>query len=290
MKILLTTITLLLTINCQAGHHWKFQEHEVIQTSYQFKHVSSDNTLFVHNINGSIEVQGYDGDEIRVDIDKTLMAKTQEKLQLAKKETWFKVINENNELHMFMKTPYSRLTLEDGEYQFHENNSSQKYQYKMDYKIKVPRDLNLTVITVNDGNIRINDVQAKRISAKNINGEISLDQVSGEMDIMTVNGDIALNYLDKNIDSGHFKSVNGTFDIRFTEKPDIEITYKTLNGHLFTAFDPSDVSSFVHKQYKGKKRGIKYKIKSNKVVRIGNGTHKFYFKTINGDIKIAKKV
>ena len=289
MKILFITL-LILTLNSQAYSHWKFNDHDTIETSYQFKQQSDDNTLYVHKINGFVEIEGYDGDSIQVNIDKTLYAKSEENLQLAKKETWFKVVNENDEMHMFMKTPYSELERKDGELHFSENNNKQKYQYRMNYKIKVPRNTNLSILAVNDGHIAINDIQPKLIHAKNINGKIQLDKVSGEMEIMTVNGDVTLTYLNKNIENGRFKSVNGSFDIYFVEQPDIEIAYKTLNGHLYTAFDPSDMSSFVQQKYKNKKQGIKYKVKKKKMIRIGNGTHKFYFKTINGDINIAKKV
>ncbi len=290
MKTLLLITSLIFTVSCQAGSNWKFKDHETIQTSYQFKQQTNENTLYVHNINGFVEIEGYDGDTVQVDIDKTLLAKSEKNLQVAKKEAWFKVVNENNEIHMFMKTPYSKLELKEGKLHFQENNNTQKYQYKMNYKIKVPRHTNLNILAVNDGYININNIQAQLIYAKNINGEIELNKVSGEMEIMTVNGDIALTYLDENIQNGRFKSVNGTFNIHFTKKPDLEISYKTLNGHLYTAFDPTDVSSVVQQQYKGKKHGIKYKVKRKKVVTIGNGTHKFYFKTINGDINIAKKV
>jgi len=288
MKILITIIISFSFAAC-AGNHYKYTDKEKIQTNYQFKQQLSDNTLHIYNINGSIEIIGYDGDEIVVDIDKTLSARTEEKLSLAKKEVWFKVVNEGNGIHMFMKTPYSKLKTEDGELHFEERNSSQKYHYKLNYKVKVPKNTNLHILAVNDGHISIDNIQTNLIYAKNINGEITLDKVTGEMEIMTVNGDVALTYLNKNIKNGHFKSVNGSFDINFVEQPDIEVTYKTLNGHLYTSFEPTKVSSFVQKKSHSKKQGIKYKVKSHKVVKIGLGEYKFYFKTINGDINLIEK-
>lgn len=288
MKFLIT-ILLSLSFAACAGNHYKYTDKQKVQNSYQFEQQSSDNTIYIYNINGSVEIEGYDGNEIMVDIDKTLSARSEEKLKSAKKEAWFKVVSEGNGVHMFMKTPFSKLKMEDGKLQFEERNSSQQYRYKLDYKVKVPRNTNIHVLAINDGHISIDNIQTNLIYAKNINGEIQLDKVTAEMKIMTVNGDIALNYLDKHIENGHFKSVNGSFDINFVEQPDIEVTYKTLNGHLYTTFDPTEVSSFVQKKDHSKKQGIKYKIKSQKVVKIGSGEHKFYFKTINGDINLIEK-
>jgi DUF4097 and DUF4098 domain-containing protein YvlB len=291
MKInsLFFIICLTLAMVTHASYHGKYQHHEKINHTYQFKQQSADNTLYIYNINGSVQIQGYDGEEIQVAIEKTLMAKHADNLQQAKNETQFKVVEHKQQIHMFLKTPFSSLTMKDGEMHFHESNNKQKYQYKLDYKIKVPKNTNLNILAVNDGIININNIQAKLIYAKNINGAIELNKVSGAMQISTVNGDVLLNYLNNNIKNSRFKSVNGSFNINFVEQPSIEITYKTLNGHLYTTFETSKSSSFVQQQYQHKKQGIKYKIKGKNQVRIGSGTYKFHFKTINGDINISKQ-
>jgi DUF4097 and DUF4098 domain-containing protein YvlB len=287
MKYLLLSLFFISTV--YASNYGKYQDHESIETSYYFNQKSGDNTLFIYNINGSVSIEGYDGDALHVRIDKTLMAKNQKNLALAKKEAFFKVVDHNNEMHMFMKTPFSSLKMKEDELHFHESNQQQKYRYKLNYTVKVPRNTNLHILAINDGEIVINGIQANLIYAKNINGKISLDEVSGKMEVMTVNGDVSLNYKDNNIEDGHFKSVNGSFTLGFSEKPDVEIAYKTMNGHFYTAFDPSDASSFIQEEYKQKKQGIKFKIKNKRRVRIGSGAHKFYFKTLNGDINITQK-
>ena len=282
-------LMLVFITSVQAGHYGKYKDNEQIVTSYQFDSISPDNTLYIHNINGFVEIGGYDGTDIKVEIDKTISANSKEKLTLGKHEAWFKVVNLGEQIHMFMKTPYSYLETEGEVVSFHERNNHQRYEYKLDYKVKVPRNTNLQILAVNDGNISINDIQSKLIYAKNINGEIELKNVSAEMKIMTVNGDIGLSYLNENIKNGHFKSINGSFTVQFVEQPDIEVTFKTQNGNFYSSYDPTHVSSYIQKEIKKNEHGIKYKIKPRKRVRFGSGIHKFDFKTINGDINIINK-
>ena len=288
--LIFSLLIFIIMTNVQAGHYGEYKDSERIEMSYHFDTQSTDNTLYIHNINGFVEIEGYDGTDIQVDIKKTISAKTEENLTFGKHEAWFKVVNLDNQIHMFMKTPFSHLEIEGDDVHFHEKNSHQKYQYKLDYKVKVPRNTNLQIMTVNDGNIAIDGIQSRQIYAKNINGEIELKNVSAKMKIMTVNGDIHLSYLDKNIDKGYFKSINGSFTIQFVEQPDIEVTFKTQNGGFYTSYDPTNVSSFVQRETKKFKHGVKYKIKPKNKIRFGLGTHKFDFKTINGDINIINKV
>src|SRR5215471_4514516 len=57
-----------------------------ITKELKFEKVSASNTLILANINGSIKVQGYDGDKILIEAERTIKAKTDVRLEQGKSE------------------------------------------------------------------------------------------------------------------------------------------------------------------------------------------------------------
>ena len=277
---------MLLAFNINAKPH---ESEQHISEKYEFSHDSSDNILYVHNVNGFVEIEGYDGTEVQVELDKTITASSTSDLQLGLDETSFEVVEHENQIHLYLKTPHTDLKFDKGNVSYHMNHQHNKYNFNMNYKIKVPKYTNLNISTVNSGHININNIQTNTIKANNINGEISLTKVSGVMQLRTVNGDVALSYLNQDIQPSTFESVNGTFDITLVNQANLDISYETLNGSFYTNLDTTDVSTVVKKEIHKKRHGIKYKFKPSKKIKIGTGDVKFSFKTINGDINITKK-
>ena len=285
-KIITISTLLLLAFNVNAKPH---ESKQHISEKYEFSHDSSDNLLYVHNVNGFVEIEGYDGTEVLIELDKTISANSKSNLQLGLDETSFQVVIHENQIHMYLKTPHTYLKFDKGKVNFRMNHQHSTYNFNMNYKIKVPKYTNLNISTVNSGHIKINNIQTNIIKANNINGKISLTKVSGIMHLKTVNGDVALSYLNQDIQPSIFESVNGTFDISLVDQANLDISYETLNGSFYTYLDTVDVSAVVKKEIHKKQRGIKYKFIPSKNIKIGTGDIKFSFKTINGDINITKK-
>ena len=59
---------------------------ETITKELIFEKKNIDNALMIANINGNIKVVGYAGDKILLTVEKTINAKTQERLENGKKE------------------------------------------------------------------------------------------------------------------------------------------------------------------------------------------------------------
>ncbi len=291
MKELLTLMILLLSINVLSARQYQHSTKQNINKNYQIDS-SAENTLYVHNIEGFIEVEGYDGDEVKVNIDRTTFAKNQSHLETGLNEAIFEVFKHENEIHMYVKTPYNSLDLVKKRVKSNHRNykGHSKYHYKLNYTIKVPRNLNLNLRTINNGHIQINDIQANSIAANNINGEIHLDQVSGLMDIKTINGDVSLSYFDHQIQNANFESINGSFDVEFVNKPNIEVLYESMNGNFYSNIELDTVSTAVKKEVEKKISGIKFKLKPRKKITIGTANNtNFTFKTLNGDINLTQK-
>ncbi|MEO7989139.1 MAG: hypothetical protein ABI663_06325, partial [Chryseolinea sp.] len=65
---------------------------EKITKELTFEKKSIDNALQIANINGNIKVVGYAGDKILLTVEKTINAKTQERLERGKKEIQLGII------------------------------------------------------------------------------------------------------------------------------------------------------------------------------------------------------
>ena len=57
------------------------QFNEKITKEFAFEKKSDKNALMIANINGNVTVEGYNGDKIMVEVDKEILAKTNERLE-----------------------------------------------------------------------------------------------------------------------------------------------------------------------------------------------------------------
>src|SRR6187455_1053177 len=59
---------------------------EKISKSLSFGKLSDANTVIIANINGSVRVEGYEGSDVRIEVDKTITAKTTDRLEKGKQQ------------------------------------------------------------------------------------------------------------------------------------------------------------------------------------------------------------
>jgi len=57
-----------------------------ITRELKFEKTDASNTLILANINGSMKVQGYDGDKILIEAERTIKSKTDARLEQGKKK------------------------------------------------------------------------------------------------------------------------------------------------------------------------------------------------------------
>src|SRR6476659_8262924 len=73
-----------------------------ITKELKFEKTSSNNTLVLANINGSMKVQGYDGDKILIEAERTIKAKTDARLEQGKKEMQMQQIDRVDTLIVYI--------------------------------------------------------------------------------------------------------------------------------------------------------------------------------------------
>jgi hypothetical protein len=277
----------------------KLKAKETIVKEYQFNTNSPDNILVVDNIYGSIDVEGYNGKTIQVEVTKTISADTKKDLQLGKNEIGIKSAKKNNAVYVYLDSPYSKFDLETGNFEHHEFNFSSRrsyehrkkrmYKYKLDFKIKVPKNASIDIKAVNNGNITVENVHGKLLIVRNINGAIDMKNVSGKTDVNALNKDINITYAKNPTEESFYNSLNGDINIKFKEGLDASISYKTMNGEFFTNFDIEKTIPIIKTTSEKKNKGTKYKINSNRHFKIGNGNVDLHFNQLNGDA-ILKKI
>jgi hypothetical protein len=299
-SILIITICCLITnINAQKNRKdKKLKATETITKEYQFNTNSPDNILVVDNIYGSIDVEGYNGETIKVEVTKTIAADTKEDLQLGKNEIGIKSSKKANAIYVYLDSPYSKFDLETGNFEHHEFNFSSRrsyehrkkrmYRYRLDFKIKVPKNASIDIKAVNNGNITVENVHGKLLIVRNINGAIDMKNVSGKTDVNALNKDINITYAKNPTEESFYNSLNGDINIKFKEGLDASISYKTMNGEFFTNFDVEKTNPIIKTTSERKNKGTKYKVDSNKHFKIGNGNVHLHFDQLNGDAIVKK--
>jgi hypothetical protein len=152
-----------------------------------------------------------------------------------------------------------------------------------DLEIQVPQRTSLKLETVNNGAIRIENVEGE-IEAQNVNGHITLTNVSGTVIANTVNGKISMSLLKGSAKPMSLTTLNGAIDV--TLPADLKATLKMRadNGDIYADFE----MAVKNEQTQTKnKRG--WSSETMTVGSINGGGPEIRLQTMNGKIYVRKK-
>lgn len=301
----LKSITIIMILGCIATmpaqryqKDKKLKSTETIRKELKFETNTPENILVVDNVYGSIDVQGYDGNTIQIEVVKTIQADEQQDLQKGKEEIGIKTAKKDNAIYVYLDSPYSHFDLETGgfdhrEFSFnyrrnYKHRSKRMYKYRLDFKIKIPKNTSIDVKAVNRGNITVENVHGKLLIVHNINGAIDLKNVSGKTDVNALNKDINITYAKNPTEESWYRSLNGDINVKFKDGLGATISYRTMNGGFYTNFDVEKTTPKITKAKERRNKGTKYKIDSNKHFKIGNGNVHLHFDQLNGDAIVKK--
>src|ERR1043166_4867203 len=79
------------------------QFSEKITKEYSFEKKSAENAIMVANINGHIKVTGYEGDKILLEVNRSINAKTDARLEKAKSEIQLGMIDRADTLIFYVQ-------------------------------------------------------------------------------------------------------------------------------------------------------------------------------------------
>jgi len=239
----------------------------------------------VDNFDGSVTVVGSDSHDIHVEIQKTIRARSADKVQTAKSEVRLDMAQQGDGLRLFVDGPF-RCKCQDGSISY---RGSRHYGYEVsfDFTLRVPRETNLRVRTVNRGDIRVQDIDGA-FDAENINGGLDLVDVAGSGHAYALNRPLHVSFRRNPTGASDFGSLNGEVDVAFRPGLAADVWLKTFNGNAYTDFD---VTALPSRPAVREERNGKYVYKGNQFygVRVGQGGPELKFDAFNGDIRIRNR-
>lgn len=277
-----TLVGFLFVCTCHVNGN-EHEEQEKIERTLAFSNPSARKTVVVDNVNGSIHVEGYDGSEVQLVVHKKVFAETTEKLETAKHKITLDISAEDNTMVFYVDAPYRR---RDGGID-HRGWRYYGYDAEFDFELNVPDDARIFLKTINDGDIRVQNVRGD-FELDNINGGIEFGGAAGSGRVYALNGDVTVTF-DKNPQSrSFFGSLNGDVEVTFLPGLAADLRFKTFNGDVYTDFP---VSYLPPRQAKRKRDNGKFVYKADRAfgARVGAGGPELEFDAFNGDIYIIEK-
>lgn len=247
---------------------------------------SAKNVLAIYNINGSIKVEGYNGDKVVLEIDKKITAKTQDVLDQGKAEFKLEIEQDADSIIAYIANPFDS---RPNRGRRNWDGPKIHYNFELDFTVKVPYSLNLHVSTVNGGDINVNDVTGS-LGIRNVNGAIKVVNAKGKADMHTINGNVEVNYLTVPPGESDFKTLNGDVKISYPATLAVDCQFKTFHGDFYTDFPNVETLPVrVVKNAENHDNKTIYKLSTETFIRIGNGGPTYKFETFNGNIYLKKQ-
>src|SRR5437762_2358266 len=167
------------------------QEEETIQKSFSMAGVQHK-SLEIDNVWGSIEVVGTNSDQAQFTVKKSVRAESKEKLEQARKEVTLDITEQAGSLKLYVNGPF-RCNCDDG----CGRREFEGYIVKMDFRFRVPRDIDIKVKTVNEGRVPVRAIQEEHHGAKVV---FHADRYTGvrvnsggpEINVENLNGEIRI--------------------------------------------------------------------------------------------------
>ncbi len=264
----------------------QFKEH--ITREFTIKQ-SSAGILSIYNLEGSVNVEGYAGDKVMIEIDKTVSAKTNEILEQGKKEIKLGFEQIGDSVVAYLQAPWDTRPHDWREENDWSNRRNIEYRCRLAYTVKVPYTLNLRLSTVNDGEVLVKNVSGQ-LHVNNVNGSITIVNAKGATYAHTINGDLTVNYLSNPKEPSSYYTLNGKLTASFQPDLSADVQFKSMNGAFYTDFpDVVMLAPTITKNQEKKGDGTVYKMNKDTQMRIGNGGRLFKFETLNGNIYIKKQ-
>lgn len=240
------------------------------------------NALLVDNINGSIEVTGYDGDVVELLVHETITAESKQKIEEAKRKVKVDIEQESDRILLFVDAPWR---CEDGSTNYR-GYDYYGYEVECNFVLKVPHKVALHLKTINDGAIKVTNVEGKFV-VENVNGNVRMKDIAGSGKARTVNGDVEVSFRRNPTEESSFKTINGEVNVRLQENLSADLEFKTMNGEVYSDFEVKSLP--LKSSTKQRRNGMKvYRSGDSFSVRVGSGGPELSFDTLNGDIYISK--
>ncbi len=272
---------------------------ETIRKELAFEKKISQNTVIIANINGDIHVTGYDGDNVIVEVEKKITAKTPERLQEGKDKIQLGIMDRADTLVLYVSGSIGTFC---GDHAFKNchgdpwgyqwicrdgRNCHESFDYKLNFNVKVPKNIQLHLGTINDGDVTVENMNGA-VTATNVNGSVRLTNLTQRAVVKTINGDVDVDYDHNPSGDCRFYTLNGTINANFQKGLDASLSFQSFNGAFFTNVDLESLPPQLEKNSSDK--GLKYMVHGNRYRTGKQGAVKLDFETLNGNVYVREKL
>lgn len=192
-------------------------------------------------------------------------------------------------------TPSGTQSLKTGAYSVEVEESDNHIEVDTDWRAnkvkilaRVPRNANLELSTVNDGEIIVNNITGKLV-LENVNGPITATNINGSVIAESVNENIEVSFSSITADQAmSFSSVNGDLNIGLPGKTGAQLHIDSAEGEIISDFEVEVQPSKPVMSREVGRNGVEVKVESVIIANINGGGTVMKLKTLNGDINITK--
>jgi len=267
-----------------ANARQEFKEH--ISKEFTLQKQAAATTVAIYNLNGPVKVEGYAGDKIVIDIDKTIKAHDDANLETGKKELKVEFEQTGDSIIAWLAEPYDARPHQDRHNYDHYREI--EYNFNLSFIVKVPYNVNLLAATIQNGSVDVKQV-AGTLCVSNINGGVTISDAKGTTKATTINGSIVINYSSNPPGQSSYHTING--DIRLNYQPGLsaDMEFKSMHGEFYTDFDATLLPLAPTKNIEKTGEGTAYKLNKTTTVRFGSGGSLYKLETLNGNVYIKKQ-
>lgn len=257
---------------------FRYEDHEAIHRSFTLSGSQTDWKLIVNNVSGHIRVTGYEGQEVRIDVDRHNLAESRDRLDEAKRRITLDISQTGSTVRVYEDGPFRNG--DDGI----NYRGDHHYGYRVDfnYEIQVPRAMALSLKNFNHGPIEVHNTSGE-FDVNDFNSGITMDEIAGFGTVHTFNGPVKVTFSRNPEHDTHFKTFNGSIDVYFRPDLNADLHFKTFNGGVYSDFEMAPAAS--------ETAGTRFVYRSGHTGngRIGKGGPMVTFDGFNGTIRLHSK-
>ncbi len=257
------------------------REQEKIEKTFAMPAGAGRRTLEIDNVWGSIEVVGTASDRAQLTVNKSIRAESKGKIEQAKKDVTLDITQQVDVLKLYVDGPF-RCNCHDCE----RSRDDEGYVVKMDFKVQVPRDIDIKIKTVNEGHVSVRDINGSFL-VRNVNGDIQIRNIAGSGTARTVNGPVKVSFRQNPREASDFETVNGAVELAFARDLAADFKFKTFNGGIYSDFP---VTALPVQGMKEEHHGAKVIFRADRYTgaRVNAGGPQIKVENLNGDIRILE--
>lgn len=236
----------------------KLDETERFEQSYP---LNANGRVSVSNINGSITVEAWDRNEVKLEAVKTADSRetlAEVELKIDARPDYFSV-----------ETDYSSWKNREGGQRWRDK------KLRVDFRLMVPRGANLNAIESVNGSITLSNF-TNYTKASAVNGQVKAMNLRGTAILSTVNGTTEADFDAVQSNSKiSLSTVNGSVNLLVPSDVNATVKADTVNGNISNDFGlPVRKGQYVGRDLHG---------------RIGNGEAQIKLDSVNGGLSIKRK-